>query len=77
MLEVLLVIVTAIGTLFVSAFFRKKKSVLPGFVVPEEVAEMFAEIDEKAEEAQEEIKEALDGPTPEDDLANLGNRRQR
>ena len=76
MLEVLLVIVTAIGTLFVSAFFRKK-DVLPGFVVPEEIAEMFAEIDEKAEEAQEEIKEALDGPTPEDDLANLGNRRQR
>lgn len=77
MIEFLLVVITAIGTLLMSAILRKKEDTPEGFVVPKEVTEMFDAIDEEAEEAQEEIKEALDGPTPEDDLANLGNRRQR
>ena len=77
MIEFLLVVITAIGTLLMSAILRKKEDAPEGFVVPKEVTEMFDAIDEEAEEAQEEIKEALDGPTPEDDLANLGNGRRR
>ena len=77
MIELLLVIITALGTLFMSAVLRKKEDAPEGFVVPEEVTKKFDAIDEEAEEAQEEIKEALDGPTPEDELAKLGNPRRR
>ena len=77
MIEFLLVVITAIGTLLMSVILRKKEDTPEGFVVPKEVTEMFDTIDEEAEEAQEEIEEALDGPTPEDDLAKLGNRRRR
>jgi len=77
MLETLLVVVTAIATLAVSSFFRKRDGEGGGFTLSKKAVEKLEEINAEAEEAQEEIKDALDGPSPEEELAKLGNRRER
>lgn len=74
----LITILSAIGIGLIFTFINKKKKKKPSAPPSNLVAaEARDDIQEKFEEEIDRIESAVDGDTPADDLADLGNARRR